>query len=91
VSQHRRQPADDRCPLGQADAELEQEAVNLVGRAGAITNQRFPNAMQGRHRLLRFVARAHEAHTGPTGSLANRLGIAEIVLVPGHERSHQLR
>lgn len=70
---------------------LQQEGVDLVGDGRALPYQPFAHPMQGRERLLGFIARRHEAHAGPTGRFADRLRVVEVVLVALHEGLHELR
>ena len=91
LGQQGRQPVDDRRPFGQTDAELQQESLYLVGGGGFIPHQRFAHPMGGRDRLLRVVARTHEAHVRPTRRFADGLGIGKVVLVALHEGFHELR
>mgnify|MGYP000547156034 CR=1 FL=1 len=61
--------------------ELQQEGVDLVGGGRTLPHEPFTHPMQGRERLLGFIARRHEAHAGPTGCFADRLRVVEVVPV----------
>jgi ubiquitin len=46
LGQNARQTFYDRPPQRQADAELQQEAMELIDCFGAVTHQRLTHAMQ---------------------------------------------
>jgi hypothetical protein len=84
--------AGARCPAhGQADAELQQEAVHLVDGLHAVTHQRLAYPVQGGQRLLRLGLRRHESHGWARCCLADCLSVHEIALVALDEGPHELR
>lgn len=90
-SQEGRQALDDGRPFGQADAELQQESVNLVDRGCPVTHEGFAHPMSGRDRLLDLISRTHHAHAPSACGFADGLRISKVILVALHERFHELR
>ncbi|CQD69703.1 Uncharacterised protein [Yersinia enterocolitica] len=75
----------------QADAELQQKSVHLVGGFDALPYQRVPDPMQGSHCLRVLRAGFYKTHRGPGSGLADSFRIDKIVLVTLNKRADELR
>src|SRR4026209_1383647 len=71
-------------------ASLRGLTNRMLGRQAA-SPVRSGGGREGRTRLLPLVARTNEPHAGSTARFADRLRVAEVVLVPSDERTDELR
>ena len=74
--------------LRRNDPELRQVTPQSVDRLRALAHQKIARAEQHPAGLLLRRLHGHEAHGGTLCSLADRLRVRRVVLLPLHERLH---
>lgn len=79
-----------RQPLRKHDALFRQKAMHLIGRRGTVVNQASPHAMQRLQGELVRALHADDAHTRSRDGVADRFGIAGVVLPATGVRLHEL-
>src|SRR5262249_25349537 len=78
-------------PLANRDAAFQQERPDLIDNAGALTDQPFAHAVQRLQVELLGGLGRDELHGRTLHRLGNRLGVAEVILLPLRIRAHVLR
>jgi len=82
---------DVRYALRNDQAELRQQAPDLIGLCCACTNKTLADPVHRQHRLLLHVLDGHKTHGGASYSLADGLGICGNMLVAFDVGLHELR
>ena len=72
-------------------AELAEQAANLVGLGRAGYDKALARSMQRQHRLLLDALHWNESHAGPGDGLADGFRISHVVLVALHIGLDELR
>jgi hypothetical protein len=81
LRQHARQALDHARADGQADAEFQQQPMDLVGRLDTVPSQRFPDPVIGAQYLLLLGLGRDKPHGWPRCRFADGFSVDEIVLV----------